>query len=125
MPCDSASQPGKLICLEQPRHEALATSYCSQWLSSRNRAVLSTWNGILQEELCSKRVRVLDLTHIFGRRLRATGVSFEDRQDLLGHKSSRFTTHYSQSELASLIEAAEKVCAAPSRKTPATTWVRR
>ena len=29
-------------------------------------------------------VRVHDLKHTFGRRLRAAGVSFEDRQDLLG-----------------------------------------
>ena len=29
------------------------------------------------------------------RRLRATGVSLEDRQDLLGHEAGRVTTHYS------------------------------
>jgi integrase len=34
-------------------------------------------------------VRVHDVKHTFGRRLRAAGVSFEDRQDLLGHRSSR------------------------------------
>jgi integrase len=72
-----------------------------------------------------RRVRVHDLKHTFGRRLRAEGVSFEDRQDLLGHRSGRITTHYSQAELTSLIDAAEKVCAAQSRKTPATTWLRR
>lgn len=33
--------------------------------------------------------RVHDLKHTFGRRLRSAGVSFEDRQDLLGHKSTR------------------------------------
>ena len=27
--------------------------------------------------------------------MRAAGVSFEDRQDLLGHRSGRITTHYS------------------------------
>jgi hypothetical protein len=37
-------------------------------------------------------------------------VSFEDRQDLLGHRSGRITTHYSAAELGRLIEAAEKVC---------------
>lgn len=37
--------------------------------------------------------RVHDLRHTFGHRLRAAGVSFEDRQDLLGHKSGRITTH--------------------------------
>ncbi len=55
----------------------------------------------------------------------AAGVSFEDRQDLLGHRSGRITTHYSQAELTSLIEAAERVCLPESRKTPATTWLRR
>ena len=72
-----------------------------------------------------RRVRVHDLKHTFGRRLRAAGVSFEDRQDLLGHKSGRITTHYSAAELANLIAAAEKVCDGESRKSPATTWLRR
>lgn len=64
-------------------------------------------------------VRVHDLKHTFGRRLRAAGVSFEDRQDLLGHKSGRITTHYSAAELGSLIAAAEKACETGSRKSPA------
>jgi integrase len=55
-------------------------------------------------------VRVHDLKHTYGRRLRAAGVSFEDRQDLLGHRSSRITTHYSAAELSKLIEAAGRVC---------------
>lgn len=54
-------------------------------------------------------VRVHDLKHTFGRRLRAAGVSFEDRQDLLGHRSGRITTHYSAAELSRLIEASERV----------------
>jgi len=56
-----------------------------------------------------KQVRVHDLKHTFGRRLRAAGVSFENRQDLLGHRSGRVTTHYSAAELLRLIEAAELV----------------
>ena len=55
-------------------------------------------------------VRVHDLKHSFGRRLRSAGVSFEDRQDLLGHKSTRITTHYSSAELLNLWKAANKVC---------------
>ena len=66
--------------------------------------------------------RVHDLKHTFGRRLRAAGVSFEDRQDLLGHKSSRMTTHYSAAELRNLIEAANKVCI--ERAKPALTLIR-
>jgi integrase len=64
-------------------------------------------------------VRVHDLKHTFGRRLRAAGVSFEDRQDLLGHKSGRITTHYSMAELINLINASNMVCGGDSRKSPA------
>ena len=59
---------------------------------------------------------VHDLKHTFGRRLRAAGVSFEDRQDLLGHKSARITTHYSGAELSRLIEAANSVCTQADRR---------
>jgi len=59
-------------------------------------------------------VRVHDLKHTFGRRLRAAGVSFEDRQDLLGHRSGRITTHYSAAEIENLIIASNKVCDLPS-----------
>ncbi len=55
-------------------------------------------------------VRVHDLKHTFGRRLRSVGVSFEDRQDLLGHRSGRITTHYSSAELQNLYESGNKVC---------------
>lgn len=55
-------------------------------------------------------VRVHDLRHTFGRRLRAVGVSYEDRQDLLGHKAGRITTHYSPAEIKNLMDAANKIC---------------
>ena len=67
-----------------------------------------------------RNVRVHDMKHTFGRRLRAAGVSFEDRQDLLGHKSNRVTTEYSAPELAHLIEAANT----GSRKGPAILLLR-
>ncbi len=73
------------------------------WKRARDRA------GIPQ-------VRVHDLRHTFGHRLRAVGVSFEDRQDLLGHKSMRITTHYSSPDLIRLREAANLLC----DKRPAT-----
>ncbi|MEI7448763.1 MAG: hypothetical protein WCJ75_03995 [Desulfomonile sp.] len=37
-------------------------------------------------------MRIHDVRHTFGRRLRAASVSFEDRQDLPGHKAGRITT---------------------------------
>jgi hypothetical protein len=64
------------------------------------------------------------MEHAFGRRRRAAGVSVEDRQDFLGHKSSRITTHYFAADLTSLIAAAEKVCDSESHNSPATTWLR-
>ena len=76
------------------------------WQAARHRAGLPP-------------VRVHDLKHTFGRRLRAAGVSFEDRQDLLEHRSpGRITTHYSAAELGNLIAAAEKACGADSPKSP-------
>jgi len=73
------------------------------------RMLNSAWMRA-REETGLKQVRIHDLKHTFGRRLRAAGVSFEDRQDLLGHRSGRMTTHYSAPELSRLIEAANKVC---------------
>jgi len=55
-----------------------------------------------------RRIRVHDLRHTFGRRLRAAGVSLEDRQDLLGHKRQEITTHYSAAEVGHLIQAANR-----------------
>ena len=73
------------------------------------RMLNSSWCRV-RERVGLKQVRVHDLKHTFGRRLRAAGVSFEDRQDLLGHRSGRMTTHYSAAELSKLIEAANTVC---------------
>jgi integrase len=95
------------------------------WRNARERAA-DRWEKEKGEAapMGFRRVRVHDLKHSFGRRLRASGVSFEDRQDLLGHKNGGITTHYSRVELASLIEAAERVCPAESHKFPASTLLR-
>ena len=64
-------------------------------------------------------VRVHDLKHTFGRRLRAAGVPLETRRVLLGHTNGDITTHYSAPELEELIAAAERVCEQNSGKSPA------
>jgi integrase len=84
--------------------EPLARMLTAAWKRARLRAGLP-------------HVRVHDLKHTFGRRLRAAGVSFEDRQDLLGHRSGRITTHYSGAELSRLAEATNCVCH-PDGKRP-------
>jgi len=91
---------------KEPEYRPIETMNNTSWQKARARA------GLPQ-------VRVHDLKHTFGRRLRAAGVSFEDRQDLLGHKAGRITTHYSGPELSNLIAAAEKACQTGSRKSPA------
>jgi integrase len=96
------------------------------WKAARERAA-DAWENEHGEPAPAgfRQIRVHNLKHTFGRWLLAAGVSFEDRQDLLGHRSGRITTHYSQAELTSLIEAEERVCDTESRKSPATTWLRR
>ena len=86
--------------------------YNNGWKEARKRAGLPD-------------VSVHDLKHTFGRRLRAAGVSFEDRQDLLGHKSTRITTHYSQAELENLVSAANSVCGENASKGPSLVILRR
>jgi integrase len=70
-----------------------------------------------------KEVRVHDLRHTFGMRLRSAGVSLEDRQDLLGHHAGRITTHYSQVEIARLIECVELLCG--EERKPEITLIKR
>lgn len=60
-------------------------------------------------------IRIHDLKHSFGRRLRAAGVTEEDRKSLLGHKNGSITSHYSGAELGKLIEAANMVSTTDSR----------
>jgi hypothetical protein len=67
-------------------------------------------------------VRVRDLKHTLVRRLRAAGVSLEDRQDILAHKSGRMTTHYSAAELGNLVCAVNRV--ANSQKSHTGTVLR-
>ncbi|KTD55115.1 integrase [Legionella sainthelensi] len=91
---------------ERGKHPTHVFSFKGRPLSR----MLSTGWRQAREKAKLPEVRVHDLKHTFGRRLRASGVSFEDRQDLLGHRSGRITTHYSSAELQSLYQAANKVC---------------
>lgn len=58
--------------------------------------------GGLSAQMGLRQVRVHDLKHTFGRRLRAAGVPMETRKVLLGHKNGDITTHYSAPELEEL-----------------------
>lgn len=80
-----------------------------------SRMMTSAWKRA-RARVGLQQVRVHDLKHTFGRRLRAAGVSFEDRKDLLGHKSGRITTHYSAAELSRLLMAANSVAGRENSK---------
>ncbi len=97
----------------------------SGWKAARRRAAAR-----YREELgrpCPagfRSIRVHDLKHTFGYRLRTAGVPFEDRQSLLGHKAAHVTTHYSAADIENLLSYAQKVCELVSRKSPALSIVR-
>lgn len=64
-------------------------------------------------------VRVHDLLHTFGQRLRDAGVSEEDRALLLGHAIEGMPRHYATATVArlGLVEAANKVSRTRDRTT--------
>jgi integrase len=97
------------------------------WVGARRRAA-KRYLEVIGEPAPKgfRNLRVHDLKHTYGKRLRAAGVSKEDRKDLLGHKQKDVTTDYSAPELMRLLEATNKVVRASSesRKTPALTILR-
>jgi integrase len=106
------------------RGKPLTRIYNSGWKAARRRAS-KRYVGEFGRS-CPKgfqTIRVHDLKHTYGHRLRAAGVGFEDRKLLLGHKAGHVTTHYSAPEIGALIAASEKACALGSRKTHALTLV--
>jgi integrase len=109
----------QVIESQRGQHPQYVFTYCGKPLGKMNN---SAWRRA-REKAQLPFVRIHDLKHTFGRRLRAAGVSFEDRQDLLGHKSGRITTHYSTAELHQLVLAANKVCDQKSQ-SPALTLLR-
>lgn len=88
----------------------------SAWKNARIRAAKKWQEKFLRPAHDGfARIRIHDLKHTFGRRLRAAGVTEEDRKALLGHKNGSITSHYSAAELDQLIAAANKVSATDSR----------
>jgi integrase len=107
------------------RDRPVTKIYNTGWKHARERAAARYQDELGQACPAGFRsLRVHDLKHTFGHRLRAAGVGFEDRKTLLGHKSEHVTTHYSAPEISTLIKAAESVCDLESRESPVLTLVR-
>ena len=99
--------------------------YNTGWKAARRRAAERYLSEIGRPCPAGFRaIRVNDLKHSFGHRLRGAGVSFEDRKVLLGHKTHDVTTHYSAAEIGMLIAATERVCDLAERASPAIAVVR-
>ena len=79
------------------------------WQSARTRSA-EKWREIYgtSPKFPFSNLRVHDLKHTFGRRLKAAGVEWEDRQVLLGHKGKNVTALYSAAEILNLVKAANR-----------------
>lgn len=84
-------------------HARIDTINNTAWQKARNRAKLAL-------------VRVHDLRHTYGQRLRDAGVSNEDRAVLMGHATSSMSEHYATPTIARLVDMANLV--STTRDTP-------
>jgi len=78
----------------------------------RGRRIVTMNNNGWQEarrEAGLRRVRVHDLRHSFACRLRAAGVSAEDREALLGHANHSMAGHYASPDVGRLLKKANLI----------------
>ncbi len=78
------------------RGKAIGTMNNTAWQNARRSVGL-------------RAARIHDLRHTFGCRLRAAGVSDEDRAALLGHSGSSMPRHYASPDVTRLIHLANRV----------------
>ena len=102
------------------RNRPIAGMYNSAW--KRSRVLAANEYARKYDEPVTwgfANLRVHDMKHTFGRRLRAAGVPLETRKVLLGHRNGDITSHYSAPEIEELLAAANEVCEVNPRKSPA------
>lgn len=80
-----------------------------QMVRDAGKIWLRAWKdaGLPSNPLIRKGIH--NLRHTFATRLRAAGVSIENRNALLGHAKTNIGEHYAQSDIARLLECAELV----------------
>ena len=108
------------------RNRPIAGMYNSAW--KRSRVLAANEYARKYDEPVTwgfANLRVHDMKHTFGRRLRAAGVPLETRRVLLGHRNGDITSHYSAPEIEELLAAANEVCEVNPRKSPALTILKR
>jgi integrase len=84
-----------------------------EWVFTFRDRCIGTMNNTSwqrgRQEVGLRAVRIHDLRHTFGSRLRAAGVSAEDRAALLGHANGTMTGHYASADIGRLIMLANRV----------------
>mgnify|MGYP001185187211 CR=1 FL=1 len=82
----------------------------SGWRTARKRAA-DLYEETFGETASDgfRRVRIHDLRHTFGERLRLQGVSLDTCGDLLGHVGRGITAHYCRAQNAELLEAVRRL----------------
>ncbi len=109
----------RFVFISPRRRKPVGHLRSAGWLRARNLAAKRYQECFGTDAPAGFRnVRVHDLRHTFGRRLRAAGVNLEDRRDLMGHKGPDITTHYSAAEIGRLFEAANRIGTSHESSTP-------
>jgi len=83
------------------------------WVFPYRDAHVATMNNTAwqraRKEVGLPRVRIHDLRHTFACRLRAAGVSMEDREVLLGHANHSMAGHYASADVGRLLNKANLI----------------
>ena len=99
-----------VIEAQRGKHESAVFTYSGRPLG---RLVNTSWQKSWRKAKLPVDPFVLrgahNLRHTFAHRLRAAGVTLEDRKALLGHTTGDITTHYSTPDISRLIECVERI----------------
>lgn len=100
----------RVVNAQRGKHESAVFTYAGRPLS---RLVNTSWKKSWKKAKLPIDPLILrgahNLRHTFAHRLRAAGVTLEDRKALLGHTTGDITTHYSMPDIARLIECVERI----------------
>ena len=94
-----------IIEAQRGQHPIWVFPYQGERVSTMNN---TAWQRA-RSEVSLAGVRIHDLRHSFACRLRAAGVSAEDRQALLGHANHGMAGHYASADVGRLIKLANLV----------------
>lgn len=91
-----------IIEAQRSLHPIWVFPYCGRRINTMNN---NGWQNA-RRAVGLPLVRVHDLRHSFGCRLRAAGVSAEDREALLGHSNHSMAGHYASADVGHLLKQA-------------------